>query len=395
MAPGLPRSGPEPHTFDDLNALGSNVRLTQEQVGRLRQALDRATAARDEALRLADLPAGRYPLAFTKDYISTKVPHLQKARECCELLRWEAWRRAHEWDPNGALRACRGQLNAGRSIGEEPFSISQLVRIAIQVQAIRALERILAQAGPSETALADAQRLFTEEMDYPTLLVMMRCERVWTHICLTRLADGAMKWVDYFYWFESRDQFTPTERAALDRRMAEAARRLHPRALRFGSQVVEIAKLRPPQWLPRFTKLRATLADVPESERELFVNPEKLASACLRLQALLRTAVVGLALERYRRQHQHWPATLAELTPGLLTAVPRDPYDGAPLHYRRLADGVVVYSVGADGKDDGGKVDPIPNALAPPVDLGFHLWDVVHRRQAASAKRQAAGGAVP
>lgn len=52
--------------------------------------------------------------------------------------------------------------------------------------------------------------------------------------------------------------------------------------------------------------------------------------------------------------------------------VPLDAYDGKPIRYRRLADGVVVYSVGADGKDDGGKAG---------ADLGYRLWDVDRRRQ--------------
>jgi hypothetical protein len=60
--------------------------------------------------------------------------------------------------------------------------------------------------------------------------------------------------------------------------------------------------------------------------------------------------------------------------------VPTDPFDGRPLRYRRLADGVVVYSVGDDRADDGGTLaDDFP----PPAgtDLGVRLWDVPHRRQ--------------
>jgi hypothetical protein len=60
--------------------------------------------------------------------------------------------------------------------------------------------------------------------------------------------------------------------------------------------------------------------------------------------------------------------------------VPTDLYDGQPLRLRRLDDGLVIYSVGPDGKDDGGKLDR-QNPVGPGMDLGFQLWDVAKRRQ--------------
>jgi len=36
----------------------------------------------------------------------------------------------------------------------------------------------------------------------------------------------------------------------------------------------------------------------------------------------------------------------------------RDPFDGAPLRYRRLEKSYVIYSVGQDGHDDGGREKP-------------------------------------
>jgi hypothetical protein len=40
--------------------------------------------------------------------------------------------------------------------------------------------------------------------------------------------------------------------------------------------------------------------------------------------------------------------------PTYLAAVPTDPFDGQPLRYKKLAKGYIVYSVGENGKDDGG-----------------------------------------
>ena len=45
---------------------------------------------------------------------------------------------------------------------------------------------------------------------------------------------------------------------------------------------------------------------------------------------------------------------LAKLVPDFLPAVPRDLIDGQPLRFKTLARGYVVYSIGADGMDEGG-----------------------------------------
>ncbi len=69
--------------------------------------------------------------------------------------------------------------------------------------------------------------------------------------------------------------------------------------------------------------------------------------------------VAAIALKRYRLRNGQWPDKLDNLVPEFLAAVPRDWMDGQPLRYRRNADGTfTLYSVGRDGKDDGG--DPRP-----------------------------------
>jgi len=64
---------------------------------------------------------------------------------------------------------------------------------------------------------------------------------------------------------------------------------------------------------------------------------------------------VALALQTYRAEHGAYPPALANLAPGYLHAVPIDPFavDGQ-LHYTRTPDGYRLYSVGPDGKDNGG-----------------------------------------
>jgi hypothetical protein len=89
--------------------------------------------------------------------------------------------------------------------------------------------------------------------------------------------------------------------------------------------------------------------------------------------AWLSMAQAALAVERFRLANDRLPMKLSELVPQFLPAVPLDPFDGAPLRYKPLAKGYVVYSIGPDGRDDGGKEPPSSRrgTERPPEDITF------------------------
>jgi hypothetical protein len=162
------------------------------------------------------------------------------------------------------------------------------------------------------------------------------------------------------------------------------ARGSQARMLRLMTEFVEASKL-PPE------EQRERLAALERKVKQAKVNYDvmigllvpavlKVSDAHQRDQAFLRCAIVAVAAERYRRQRGAWPAAADELTPGFLKAVPADPYDGKPLRFKRLPDGVMVYSVGPDQEDNGGARNR-KNWMAKGSDLGFRLWHAGKRRQ--------------
>jgi hypothetical protein len=67
--------------------------------------------------------------------------------------------------------------------------------------------------------------------------------------------------------------------------------------------------------------------------------------------------LLACALERYRLAHNEYPEALSSLTPHYLEKIPPDVVNGQSLRYRRTDNGrFQLYSIGWDGKDDGGTV---------------------------------------
>jgi hypothetical protein len=63
---------------------------------------------------------------------------------------------------------------------------------------------------------------------------------------------------------------------------------------------------------------------------------------------------VAFACARYHCDHAQYPKSLDELTPKYLKQFPQDIFSGKPLIYRLTDKGYLLYSVGMNGKDDGG-----------------------------------------
>jgi hypothetical protein len=64
---------------------------------------------------------------------------------------------------------------------------------------------------------------------------------------------------------------------------------------------------------------------------------------------------MGVALSAYRKANGEFPASLEALVPDYLPKLPNDPYTGKPCVYRVDDAGALVYSLGRNLKDDGGK----------------------------------------
>lgn len=350
--------------------------LNEKQSQELSDELEKVSEAVLAARRLAEMPRGRYEVVWSNPAIFTPLPHLDDIREVSRLLWLDAVRSTQRGDIGGALTSCRALLNTGRSVGDEPAEVSQILRMACRHPTVKSLERTLGQGRASEAPLAAVQRLLEDEVEQPLLLIAARGERGTWHQFLEVLKAGEFD-RDAQGWLRTRRSKELDD--LLDKKRAHAS---HGACLKCLTECVEIRKLplqqqfdRPPRRsMPRLEDF-STVFDGP-----CYFEIDPLVAYSNRL-ALLRCSITAVAVERYRLGRDCWPDRLEDLVPRYLRRIPTDPFDGQPLRYKRLDDGVVTYSVGADRKDDSGRLERI-KIKEPDTDVGFQLWNPERRRQA-------------
>ncbi len=104
-----------------------------------------------------------------------------------------------------------------------------------------------------------------------------------------------------------------------------------------------------------------------ETSGSSFPNNVRLREAVTDTQSALLMTM--LALRAYKLEHGSYPASLSALVPEYLKAVPADPFAlSGPLRYKLQGATYLLYSVGPDGKDDGGQA--ILDKTLPPPDPG-------------------------
>ena len=115
----------------------------------------------------------------------------------------------------------------------------------------------------------------------------------------------------------------------------------------------------PPAWLPSWLQgpmiwlLNTVYSSSTQSRSVALWGP--LTTRVIRAEVTKRMAITAIALKRYQLKHGNYPPDLKSLVPEFLPAVVLDPVDGQPLRYHPKSDGTfLLYSVGMNGKDDGG-----------------------------------------
>lgn len=81
----------------------------------------------------------------------------------------------------------------------------------------------------------------------------------------------------------------------------------------------------------------------------------KAQTAHDKAEQMQRNVRLAFALAVYESEHGRYPEHLNQLVPEYLTALPKDLFSDKPMIYRPKEDGYLLYSVGPNGEDEGGR----------------------------------------
>jgi len=318
-----------------------------------------------EELRQASLrPHARIPLNYENgfDAASELLPWLANMKRCAQFLHLRSLAELQARQGEPALADIKLLFRVSDCVREQPFLISHLVRIAMTAINLQPIYEGLAQHRWSEAQLIELEQLLAQQDYLADFKFAMRGEKI-TAIATfekqrltreTKYAEeshGTNKIVAISYRFMPSAYFYQNELA-----FAQMHEQFILPLVDLTNRIIAPAALRQSQAAVEAQKKHCFW---PYKAQAVMVIPA--ISACVmkiaKIQAQVDLARVACALERYRLAHSEYPETLAALAPQFIEKLPHDIINGQPLHYRRTEDGkFILYSIGWDEKDDGGKI---------------------------------------
>ncbi len=262
----------------------------------------------------------------------------------------------------------------GESLREDPYLISQMVRYSCDALALHALWEGLIDHRWSDAQLARFQDVLTRRDYAPGMVRAIECERNIAGYELERILADRFARLQQLEALGGNTSPSELEEilSAISFLMPDGWFRQNQAQLMLGYQtLIETARagLKPdnrPQALMESRRLEsvadhflleASAHTTPRNflVRRLLPSLSKSPSRAQRTITLARLGAVACALERHHLAHGRYPESLLDLGPTTLKALPDDWMSGQPFHYRRTEDGrFELWSVGPDGKDDGG-----------------------------------------
>ncbi|HEV2434458.1 MAG TPA: hypothetical protein VG077_00510 [Verrucomicrobiae bacterium] len=337
-------------------------------------------------------------LDFNWDYQNLKIPQTGWVKSSAQWLCASAIYDLHEGHPQNACADVRAMLALVKGESNERPIISQLIRIAIAAIGANATWEILEDPNVSGGDLAQLQQDWQSLEFINPLEQAFKFDRAMGLRDFKQTRSSSEKFDKLWGYFYAPDAPKPD----ISQFGVPIPRSLFLRILDrirwrwFWSYEDELYELRSSRVVIDATRIAETnksfqavqsFADsnlasvrIPAYARhkpQIHIRVGGIkgyGTAALRkavsIEVTRNVVITAIALKRYELRHHQLPDTLGELVPEFLRSVPTDYMDGQPLRYRRNTDGTfLLYSVGENGKDDGGNP-----ALEQGVESSSYYW---------------------
>ncbi len=298
----------------------------------------------------AQFRRGAYPLDAGQDPHEADFCWLADLRAAVRLCAIEAVYRAEAGDCEGAVRSLVNGRRVVASLGDCPQLLERMMRIGTSGIWRCAVERVLevCQLSPDQIRLLVDEA--KQEQAQPSMRLALLSERLLGLRCASASARELIGLSD------RTDEDVP-----LGLHFYVAVPGLQEKDvlsyLSFMDELLRSCSMTPRE---RWRRTQQLLEESWQASAFYGFCTMLLPTVCravgvdVERGANLHALAVGLAVEQWRLAHGRWPDSLAELVPEFLKAVPEDPFSDGAIRYGKTEDGVVVYSVGQDGQDNGG-----------------------------------------
>jgi len=348
------------------------------------ELLKRQAATLELVRRAADRPGCRFPRDWSRPSVSMVLPEIQDMRQAARLLALAARREAADGDGAAALRDVVRIHRVGMHAAGEPILVCGLVGQASDSLALQTLADVLPKLKGQDLSLLDGSAvrdfvgsplsyrrhfLGEEAFGLATLGDLADAGHGLSTLSLLNALNGPppRAWllaepISLLYRCFLIPADTAGYRVHMDRYQQFIAGNVTGRP--YSEVTKQLGEMADESTLRRAgivtSMLAPALAHVLTSE--------------IKGRALHRAAEVLVAATRARLAGGGIPASVEALVPASLPAVPRDPFtDGKPLLAKHANGSFVVWSVGPDGKDNGG---PPPAGTDTPErndDIGLQM----------------------
>lgn len=344
---GIPLVGTGP----PLPALDQPIGFTEADL--IRKFLDQHRALIARLHKVArEEGAVRYQRDFSEG-IGMILSEVQQVRSATRALELEF----HTLVRNGKIDEAIDNIVTRHAVGEtlahDPILISMLMRIAVQGTVLASARDLAATQSLSDEQLARLQSIVRSIDFHPQIAEALIGERAMTYQTFHIPIDLRSNEISPEGVAETTDDANKVRRPedcamALQMlaRLLEAAEQPHPQAIADTWAVEQQLKQLREESPLQSVRYMQTLLLMPAVSAAATINAKGTA-VCEVTDAVL-------AVRRYALEHGEAPPGLESLVPKYLPELPRDPFDGMPLRYRREGERVTIYSVGENQSDEGG-----------------------------------------
>lgn len=344
-------------------------RLSETEAAAARWYLDQVDEPLARIHDALELDRGCVEVTWTTPALEVLLHHITGFRFVTKTLALEATLAAEEGNPERAGEVIEAMFRFDRVQECDRSMIGFIVRIACMGLTQDQIERTVNLGSLEDHML---ERFAHQLAEHEGVLDMRRAimtERVFT-LDTMRWVRGAPR--------GSVGNYMPGGDPALGRfyRLIPVMPALdQSRALDIYAEIIQAAD-RPDGDAIRDAKAaEAKLQTVPSYcilTRSLVPYMSRAIELWVRTVGSSRALRAGLACERYRLATGTWPETLDALVPSYLDTVPVDPFDDQPIRYAHIDEGIKVWSIGEDMKDNGGDVKRLKRGKnEKPTDFGW------------------------